>query len=315
MDCKILSLSRSCSLASNLRAIPTRNTVFYRKYSYLPAGITFTSSSFRRMLFCILCMAAFAKKFQNFLVGCLLLFFLLGSCFKLSVFLEIYCCVNVSCCFWWLLTGLIRTSVRCSMKSYKLSELTTSEVDSLKARPRIDFSSIFGTVSQQCFLNKFFISSLKLTYLQFNLVDLFWMLNELYQVQPIVDDVHNRGDAAVKELVLVLYFCLTVSVLSINATLYLICQNPLISPFSFHKNAEYGCTFNDLRKKNAQHVLLIRRKCQRNIPCGGAGPSNHIQTISVILMNDVKGVSPNILCCWKLCCVSSFLLRGANGSK
>lgn len=42
------------------------------------------------------------------------------------------------------------------MKSYKLSELTTSEVDSLKARPRIDFSSIFGTV------------------------------------QPIVDDVRNR---------------------------------------------------------------------------------------------------------------------------
>lgn len=31
------------------------------------------------------------------------------------------------------------------------------------------------------------------------------MLNELYQVQPIVDDVRNRGDAAVKELVLVLY--------------------------------------------------------------------------------------------------------------
>ncbi|KAG5622307.1 hypothetical protein H5410_007525 [Solanum commersonii] len=96
MDCNILSLSRSCSLASNLRAIPTRNTVIYRKYSYLPAG-------------------------------------------------------------------LIRKSIRCSMKSYKLSELTTSEVDSLKARPRIDFSSIFGTV------------------------------------QPIVDDVRNRGDAAVKD--------------------------------------------------------------------------------------------------------------------
>ncbi|KAM3361999.1 Histidinol dehydrogenase, chloroplastic [Capsicum chinense] len=96
MDCRILSFSRSCSLASNLPAIPTRNTLFYRNYSYLPAG-------------------------------------------------------------------LIRKSIRCSMKSYKLSELTTSEVDSLKARPRIDFTSIFSTV------------------------------------QPIVDDVRNSGDAAVKD--------------------------------------------------------------------------------------------------------------------
>ncbi|KAL2461073.1 Histidinol dehydrogenase [Abeliophyllum distichum] len=51
----------------------------------------------------------------------------------------------------------------CSMKSYRLSDLTASEVDSLKARPRIDFSSIFNVV------------------------------------QPIVDDVRSRGDAAVKD--------------------------------------------------------------------------------------------------------------------
>ncbi|KAK1570904.1 hypothetical protein Q3G72_008849 [Acer saccharum] len=53
--------------------------------------------------------------------------------------------------------------IRCSMKSYRLSELTNDEVQSLKARPRIDFSSIFGTV------------------------------------HPIVDDVRNRGDASVKD--------------------------------------------------------------------------------------------------------------------
>ncbi|CAI9117316.1 OLC1v1018686C2 [Oldenlandia corymbosa var. corymbosa] len=49
------------------------------------------------------------------------------------------------------------------MRSYRLSELTPSEVDKLKARPRIDFSSIFSIV------------------------------------QPIVDDVRARGDIAVKE--------------------------------------------------------------------------------------------------------------------
>lgn len=53
--------------------------------------------------------------------------------------------------------------VECVMKSYKLSELTVSEVDKLKARPRIDFTSIFGVV------------------------------------QPIVDNVRTRGDDAVKE--------------------------------------------------------------------------------------------------------------------
>ncbi|KAL9403142.1 hypothetical protein Peur_000114 [Populus x canadensis] len=53
--------------------------------------------------------------------------------------------------------------VMCAMKSYRLSELNNSEVESLKARPRIDFSSIFGIVN------------------------------------PIVDDVRERGDAAVKD--------------------------------------------------------------------------------------------------------------------
>lgn len=52
------------------------------------------------------------------------------------------------------------------MKSYKLSELSPAEVDNLKARPRIDFSSIFNTV------------------------------------QPIVDDVRCRGDTAVKDYTL-----------------------------------------------------------------------------------------------------------------
>ncbi|EXB75154.1 Histidinol dehydrogenase [Morus notabilis] len=56
--------------------------------------------------------------------------------------------------------------IKCAMKSYKLSELSTSEVESLKTRPRIDFSSIFTTVN------------------------------------PIVDHVRRRGDAAVKEYTL-----------------------------------------------------------------------------------------------------------------
>ncbi|KAI3980304.1 hypothetical protein MKX01_001375 [Papaver californicum] len=58
---------------------------------------------------------------------------------------------------------LKNNTIRCAMKSYRLSELSKTEVDSLKARPRIDFSSIFSTV------------------------------------QPIVDDVRNRGDAAVTD--------------------------------------------------------------------------------------------------------------------
>nr|GLL27897.1 histidinol dehydrogenase, chloroplastic isoform X1 [Ipomoea trifida] len=53
--------------------------------------------------------------------------------------------------------------IRSAMKSYRLSELSQSEVDKLKTRPRIDFSSIFN------------------------------------MVQPIVDDVRSRGDVAVKD--------------------------------------------------------------------------------------------------------------------
>nr|CAD1819608.1 unnamed protein product [Ananas comosus var. bracteatus] len=53
--------------------------------------------------------------------------------------------------------------IRSSMKSYRLSELSDAEVDGLKARPRVDFSSIFSTVT------------------------------------PIVDDVRIRGDVAVKD--------------------------------------------------------------------------------------------------------------------
>ncbi|KAJ0963181.1 hypothetical protein J5N97_028303 [Dioscorea zingiberensis] len=48
----------------------------------------------------------------------------------------------------------------CAMKSYQLSELSHTEIHGLKARPRIDFSSIFSTV------------------------------------KPIVDDVQSKGDAA-----------------------------------------------------------------------------------------------------------------------
>ncbi|KAJ8445186.1 hypothetical protein Cgig2_029558 [Carnegiea gigantea] len=60
-------------------------------------------------------------------------------------------------------SGSMSNTVKCAMKSYKLSELTVSEVDRLRARPRIDFSSIFSVV------------------------------------QPIVDEVRSRGDDAVKE--------------------------------------------------------------------------------------------------------------------
>ncbi|XP_075501992.1 histidinol dehydrogenase, chloroplastic isoform X2 [Primulina tabacum] len=58
---------------------------------------------------------------------------------------------------------LFSPTLNCSMKTYKLSDLTRTEVDCLKTRPRIDFSSIFGVV------------------------------------QPIVDDIRSRGDAAVKD--------------------------------------------------------------------------------------------------------------------
>ncbi|KAK9062975.1 hypothetical protein SSX86_016845 [Deinandra increscens subsp. villosa] len=63
-------------------------------------------------------------------------------------------------------TKSLSNTVRCAMKSYKLSDLTQKEVDNLKTRPRINFSSIFSTV------------------------------------EPIVDDVRNRGDIAVKEYTL-----------------------------------------------------------------------------------------------------------------
>uniref|UniRef100_A0A2P2LMQ4 Uncharacterized protein n=1 Tax=Rhizophora mucronata TaxID=61149 RepID=A0A2P2LMQ4_RHIMU len=59
--------------------------------------------------------------------------------------------------------GFSFNRVRCAMKSYRLAELTSAEVESLKSRPRIDFASIFGMVN------------------------------------PIVDDVRSRGDAAVKD--------------------------------------------------------------------------------------------------------------------
>ncbi|KAL9320604.1 hypothetical protein ACSQ67_012443 [Phaseolus vulgaris] len=55
------------------------------------------------------------------------------------------------------------TVIRCCINSFHLSKLTPSELQSLKSRPRIDFSSIFNVVN------------------------------------PIVDDVHKRGDVAVKE--------------------------------------------------------------------------------------------------------------------
>ena len=42
--------------------------------------------------------------------------------------------------------GFAWRGTSCAMKSYRLSELTPAEVQNLKARPRIDFSSIFSTV-------------------------------------------------------------------------------------------------------------------------------------------------------------------------
>ncbi|GKV43697.1 hypothetical protein SLEP1_g50957 [Rubroshorea leprosula] len=71
--------------------------------------------------------------------------------------------------------GLSFNRIRCAMKSYKLSELSRAEVESLQARPRIDFSSTFGMVN------------------------------------PIIDAVRGRGDAAVKESVLLSFFSSFVS--------------------------------------------------------------------------------------------------------
>ncbi|CAN0870197.1 Histidinol dehydrogenase, chloroplastic [Linum grandiflorum] len=59
--------------------------------------------------------------------------------------------------------GFAFSRVKCAMKSYRLSDLSRVEVNGLKARPRIDFTSIFTVVN------------------------------------PIVDDVRTGGDAAVKE--------------------------------------------------------------------------------------------------------------------
>ncbi|GAA0152086.1 dehydrogenase [Lithospermum erythrorhizon] len=66
----------------------------------------------------------------------------------------------------YLTRGSFYKAVNCSMKSYKLSELSMNEVNNLKARPRIDFTSIFS------------------------------------MVQPIVDDVRSRGDTAVTDYTL-----------------------------------------------------------------------------------------------------------------
>lgn len=56
--------------------------------------------------------------------------------------------------------GSSHTAIKCSMKSYKLSELTQAQVNSLKARPRIDFSSIFNLVRK--FIKWFFVFSFDL---------------------------------------------------------------------------------------------------------------------------------------------------------
>ncbi|KAF6155485.1 hypothetical protein GIB67_010626 [Kingdonia uniflora] len=83
---------------------------------------------------------------------CPIKFHLFGGAPKHNNNLQLHCFSS---------SGLKSSVVRCAMKSYRLSELTKVEVDGLKARPRIDFSSIFSIV------------------------------------QPIVDDVRSRGDAAV----------------------------------------------------------------------------------------------------------------------
>ena len=84
------------------------------------------------------------------------------------------------------------------MKSYKLSELSPFEVESLKARPRIDFSSIFTIVSL-CFVSNLENVVLGFFVLMIENADIFFFFFLLCQVNPIVDDVRKRGDAAVKE--------------------------------------------------------------------------------------------------------------------
>lgn len=60
--------------------------------------------------------------------------------------------------------------LKCALKSYKLSELSVSEVDNLKARPRIDFSSIFSVVSYLSPLKKWtvIIEECCVCYINFN---------------------------------------------------------------------------------------------------------------------------------------------------
>lgn len=52
-------------------------------------------------------------------------------------------------------SGFACKGISCAMKSYRLSELTPAEVQNLKARPRIDFSSIFSTVRLCLFVDCF----------------------------------------------------------------------------------------------------------------------------------------------------------------
>lgn len=95
------------------------------------------------------------------------------------------------------------------MQSYKLSELNRTQVDNLKARPRIDFSSIFGVVSLHHIAQILNYFPVLLSYEYFHdfiLSNLYYwhksdIILALNQVQPIVDDVRSRGDAAVKESV------------------------------------------------------------------------------------------------------------------
>jgi len=75
------------------------------------------------------------------------------------------------------------------MKSYRLSELGDADLRSLIARPRIDFSSVFSLV---CFPLRPFTLSLFLTVV-------FSLSHFTLQVNPIIDHVRERGDAAVKE--------------------------------------------------------------------------------------------------------------------
>lgn len=84
-----------------------------------------------------------------------------------------------------------------AIKTYHLSNLTHTELLSLKSRPRIDFTSIFNVVSFLPFSPNwgFLFHSKNPSFLSF-------------QVNPIVDDVHNQGDAAVKQLIVLFHLSL-----------------------------------------------------------------------------------------------------------